>query len=99
MELFQNAWSLSVVNSGNSKASTRSGSSHIGMPWRKKDHEKEEAHVWLEDDFTDEKSSDDTPDLGYDFEVSRYLDEETVDSMGGFDPLVLETLDDENLAP
>ena len=104
MELCQNAWSLSVVNSG---ADGRGGATllqkarriHAGIPWRKNEKE-DEAHVWLEDDFLAENSNDDgvtTPDFEYNFEVSRYLEEDTLSSE--FGPTGLEIVEDENLAP
>ena len=107
MELFQNAWSLSVVNTGGGDG--RGGAtllqkarrSNAGIPWRKNEKDKkDEAHVWLEDDFLAENSNEDgatAPDFDYNFEVSRYLEEDTLSSE--FDPIELEIVDDENLAP
>jgi hypothetical protein len=112
MELCQNAWSFSVV-SQNSQGRDEGGTllqkarrGQIAIPWRKTNDKKDEAHVWLEDEFLDEKG-DDAPDINYSVEVGRYEyegDITTVDPVSGvltegFDHGVLDDIADEELAP
>eukprot|EP00339_Tiarina_fusa_P029318 CAMPEP_0117069498 /NCGR_PEP_ID=MMETSP0472-20121206/48755_1 /TAXON_ID=693140 ORGANISM="Tiarina fusus, Strain LIS" /NCGR_SAMPLE_ID=MMETSP0472 /ASSEMBLY_ACC=CAM_ASM_000603 /LENGTH=136 /DNA_ID=CAMNT_0004792081 /DNA_START=61 /DNA_END=471 /DNA_ORIENTATION=- len=111
MELCQNAWSFSVVsqNSQGRDGATllqRARRGQIAIPWRKTEDKKDEAHVWLEDEFLDEKGDESiAPDINYSVEVGRYDYEGdvTVDPVSvlteGFDHGVLEEVDDEELAP
>jgi hypothetical protein len=112
MELCQNAWSFSVVsqNSEGREGATllqKARRGQIGIPWRKIEDKKDDAHVWLEDEFLDEKGEDSTApeDVAYNFEVGRYEYDEDIavdpvtELTEGFDHGVLDGIDDVDVRP
>lgn len=83
LEVFQNAWSFSIYNSGSSSRDSSSGSCHgaihskkrstspVPYPWRHSEHDHNDEHR-LEDIFLDEVTGVDGPDDSFHFQENSF---------------------------